>query len=92
MSNKLLFSDISTSNKVLVWFFLQFMIITKHFSFADTALFSIVGTYYGGNGVKTFGVPNHQNAVSFLYGTGPGLSTYPIGSLGGLVSQQLQIF
>ena len=48
-----------------------------------TALFSIIGTYYGGNGVSTFQLPNMQSRVPLHQGTGQGLSTYVIGENGG---------
>jgi microcystin-dependent protein len=48
-----------------------------------TALFSIIWTYYGGNGVSTFQLPNMQSRVPLHQGTGLGLSTYVIGETGG---------
>jgi microcystin-dependent protein len=47
------------------------------------ALFSLIGTYYGGNGTTTFQLPNLQGRVPIHQGTGPGLSTYVIGEQGG---------
>lgn len=38
------------------------------------ALFSILGTQYGGNGVSTFGLPNYCARVPIGQGIGPGLS------------------
>jgi microcystin-dependent protein len=49
----------------------------------NTALFSLLGTQYGGNGVLTFALPNLQSRVPLGYGQGPGLSNYVIGQLGG---------
>jgi microcystin-dependent protein len=49
----------------------------------NTALFSLLGTQYGGNGTSTFALPNLQGAVANAQGTGPGLSTYQIGATGG---------
>ena len=49
----------------------------------NTALFSLLGTTYGGNGVQTFGLPNLQSRVPIGMGTGPGLSNYVIGQSGG---------
>jgi microcystin-dependent protein len=49
-----------------------------------TALFSLIGTYYGGNGTSTFQLPNLQGRVPIHQGTGPGLSTYVIGEQGGV--------
>lgn len=49
----------------------------------NQALFSLLGTYYGGNGVQTFALPNLQSRVPIHQGTGLGLSTYEIGEIGG---------
>jgi microcystin-dependent protein len=49
----------------------------------NAALFSLIGTYYGGNGVSTFQLPNLQSSVPIHQGTGAGLSTYVIGQVGG---------
>jgi microcystin-dependent protein len=49
----------------------------------NTALFSLLGTYYGGNGTSTFGLPNLQGNVPVDYGQGAGLSLYNIGQTGG---------
>jgi microcystin-dependent protein len=49
----------------------------------NTALFSLLGTMYGGNGTTTFALPNLQNSAPLNFGQGPGLSNYDIGeSLG----------
>jgi microcystin-dependent protein len=50
---------------------------------SNTALFSLIGTYYGGNGSSTFGLPDLRGRVPVHYGTGPGLSNYSIGNSGG---------
>lgn len=44
-----------------------------------TALFSIIGTTYGGNGVNNFQLPNLQGRVVAGVGTGPGLSSWDWG-------------
>lgn len=49
----------------------------------NTALFSLLGTAYGGNGVQTFGLPNLQSRLPVHIGTGNGLSTYVLGQTGG---------
>ena len=49
----------------------------------NTALFSLIGTFYGGNGTSNFALPNFQGNVPIHQGTGPGLSTYSIGQAGG---------
>lgn len=46
---------------------------------SNTALFSIIGTYYGGNGTTNFALPNLQSRVAVGMGTGSGLSNYVIG-------------
>ena len=40
----------------------------------NTALFSILGTYFGGNGTTNFALPNLQGNVPLHVGSGPGLS------------------
>ena len=49
-----------------------------------TALFALIGTYYGGNGTTTFALPNFQGRVPVDAGTGPGLSTYVVGEMTGV--------
>jgi microcystin-dependent protein len=44
-----------------------------------SALFSLIGTYYGGNGTTTFAVPNLSGAVAIGQGQGPGLSNRIVG-------------
>jgi microcystin-dependent protein len=53
---------------------------------SNTALFSILGTVYGGNGTTTFGLPNLQGRAVVGVGTGPGLSQYSLGQNGGTES------
>jgi microcystin-dependent protein len=50
----------------------------------NTALFSLLGTYYGGDGVRTFGLPNFQGVVPMNWGTSPGGTQYVIGETGGV--------
>lgn len=50
---------------------------------ANTALFSLFGTYYGGNGTSNFGIPNLQGNCVVGQGQGLGLSIYDIGQIGG---------
>lgn len=50
---------------------------------SNTALFSILGTTYGGNGVTTFGLPNLNGRTAVGAGQGPGLSSYQLGERGG---------
>src|SRR5512140_1176359 len=49
----------------------------------NTALFSLIGTTYGGDGQTTFALPNLQGRVPLHQGTGPGLSPRVVGELGG---------
>jgi microcystin-dependent protein len=49
----------------------------------NTALFSLLGTTYGGNGVNTFGLPDLRGRVPNGQGQGPGLQIYSIGQIGG---------
>lgn len=50
----------------------------------NTALFSLLGTQYGGNGVTTFGLPDLRGRAGVNQGAGPGLSSYTIGQLSGV--------
>lgn len=52
----------------------------------NQALFSILGTTYGGNGTTNFALPNMQSRVAVGTGSGPGLSTYQLGQLTGVES------
>jgi microcystin-dependent protein len=45
----------------------------------NSALFSILGTTYGGDGVTTFALPDLRGRVPIQQGTGPGLSNYALG-------------
>jgi microcystin-dependent protein len=49
----------------------------------NTALFSLVGTTYGGNGQTTFALPNLQARAPMGTGQGPGLSSRDLGENGG---------
>jgi len=50
----------------------------------NTALFSILGTTYGGNGQTTFALPDLRGRVPLHPGQGPGLSTRYLGEAGGV--------
>jgi microcystin-dependent protein len=52
----------------------------------NTALFSLLGTSYGGNGTSTFGLPNFLGRVPVHQGQAPGLSLYALGENGGSTS------
>jgi microcystin-dependent protein len=47
------------------------------------ALFSLLGTYYGGNGTSTFGLPDLRGRVTIHQGQGQGLSPYVVGQMAG---------
>jgi microcystin-dependent protein len=49
----------------------------------NTALFSLLGTFYGGNGTSTFALPNLQGCVAMDSGSGAGLTTRNVGDTGG---------
>ena len=55
----------------------------------NTALFSLVGTTYGGDGRTTFGVPGLQGRAPMGWGNGPGLTTRRLGERGGVESTSL---
>src|SRR5215212_9527947 len=50
---------------------------------SNTALFSILGTTYGGNGTTNFGLPNFQGNTPMAWGDGPGLTPRTLGETGG---------
>ena len=61
---------------------------------SNTALFSIIGTTYGGDGRTTFALPDLRGRAPVSAGTGPGLSTRKLGSRSGVEDvtlNQLQI-
>ncbi len=49
----------------------------------NTALFSLLGTTYGGNGKSTFALPDMQGNAPMHPGQGPGLSLHDLGETGG---------
>jgi microcystin-dependent protein len=49
----------------------------------NTALFSLLGTTYGGDGRTTFALPDLRSRVPVGQGQGPGLSSYAEGQAGG---------
>lgn len=55
----------------------------------NTALFSLLGTFYGGNGVNTFALPDLRGRTPVHMGQGPGLSPYVLGEKGGAESVTL---
>jgi len=60
----------------------------------NSALFSLLGTTYGGDGRVTFGLPDLRGRAPIGFGQGPGLSNYAQGEMAGvesvtLISQQM---
>jgi microcystin-dependent protein len=49
----------------------------------NTALFSLLGTTYGGNGKSNFALPDLQGRSPMHPGQGPGLSLHDLGEMGG---------
>lgn len=49
----------------------------------NTALFSLLGTTYGGNGQSNFALPDLQGSAPMHPGQGPGLSLHDLGETGG---------
>jgi microcystin-dependent protein len=50
----------------------------------NTALFSLLGTNFGGDGRTTFALPDLRSRAPLGFGQGPGLSNYAIGETGGV--------
>ncbi|KTE41433.1 hypothetical protein ATE62_06015 [Sphingopyxis sp. HIX] len=57
----------------------------------NTALFSLLGTTYGGNGQTTFALPDLRGRMVLNQGQGPGLPPYSLGQQAGVESQTLTI-
>ena len=68
------------------WAFCQGQIINIA---SNTALFSILGTTYGGNGTTTFGLPDLRGRSVVSVGQGPGLSPYSLGQVSGSPTETL---
>lgn len=58
---------------------------------SNTALFSIIGTIYGGDGRSTFGLPDMRGRTVIGPGNGPGLPSYREGAKGGNYETQLNV-
>jgi len=56
-----------------------------------TALFSLLGTMYGGDGKTNFALPNLQGRAPMNFGAGPGLTQRYVGEEGGSESVTLQV-
>src|SRR5271168_940904 len=55
----------------------------------NTALFSLLGTQFGGNGTSTFALPNLQGAAPMDQGNGIGLTPRVMGETGGVTAVTL---
>ena len=58
---------------------------------SNTALFSIIGTTYGGDGRTTFALPDLRGRLPIHAGTGPGLTTRKLGARGGVEEYNMNI-
>jgi microcystin-dependent protein len=56
-----------------------------------TALFSLLGTIYGGDGRVTFALPDLRGRVPIQPGSGPGLPSFSLGEKAGLASIRIDI-
>ena len=57
----------------------------------NQALFSLLGTTYGGDGQTTFALPDLRGRVPISQGQGPGLSNYSLGQVGGTETVTLTV-
>src|SRR5579859_2775755 len=57
----------------------------------NTALFSLLGTTYGGDGKSTFALPNMQGNAPMHPGQGPGLSPHFLGEISGTTAVTLLV-
>lgn len=57
----------------------------------NTALFSLLGTTYGGNGVTTFALPDLRGRAPVHFGQGAGLSSYVLGQKAGVEAVTLGV-
>jgi len=57
----------------------------------NTALFSILGTTYGGDGRTTFALPDLRGRIPYSQGTGPGLSPIRLGERAGTETNTMNI-
>ena len=58
---------------------------------SNAALFSILGTTYGGDGIRTFALPNLQCRAAIQQGQGPGLGDIVLGQQGGAETATLTL-
>jgi microcystin-dependent protein len=57
----------------------------------NQALFSLLGTTYGGNGQTTFALPDLRGRAPISAGQGPGLGSYSLGEVGGVEAVTLGV-
>ncbi len=57
----------------------------------NDALFSLIGTIYGGDGRTTFGLPDMRGRLSIHAGSGPGLSPRRLGAKSGSENETLTV-
>ena len=62
----------------------QLLAISSH-----SALFSILGTIYGGDGRTTFALPDLRGRTAIQHGNGPGLPSHSLGQRGGTETNQI---
>lgn len=55
----------------------------------NDALYSLLGTTYGGDGVTTFNLPDLRGRAAINQGTGPGLTSRPMGQMAGQTAHTL---
>ena len=58
---------------------------------SNQALFSLLGTTYGGDGRVTFALPDLRGRAAIQQGTGPGLSNYRLGQRGGTETNTMTV-
>src|ERR1700722_3834600 len=57
----------------------------------NQALFSLIGTTYGGDGVTTYGLPDLRGGVPMSSGSGPALTPRTLGETGGVEQVTLNV-
>ncbi len=57
----------------------------------NSALYSLLGTTYGGDGISTFALPDLRGRSMIHQGSGPGLSTFIMGQAGGVESASVSL-
>ena len=57
----------------------------------NTALYSILGVTFGGDGISSFGIPDLRGRVPMGWGQGPGLSNHPYGQIMGTENTTLLV-